>query len=206
VLLAKHSIYQEGEVAFDYLTLFEGWAFRYKLTADGRRQILSFLLPGDSISFQLMRADRLHFSVQALTKVSLCVFDRKALARYVADQPALIGRLDRLAAREFAMADNRLICLGRRSAHERVAGLLHCLYLRLQQRGHVARQSFTFPLRQHHIADALGLTPVHVSRVLKDLRADGMVSIDDERLTICDQRMLQKLSGIGDRSFDEQLH
>jgi CRP-like cAMP-binding protein len=205
VLGAKAAIYQENEIALDYFTLREGWAFRYKLIADGRRQILSFLLPGDSISFQLMRADRLHFSVQALTDVSLCVFGRKALARYVAARPALVARLDLLTSRELAWADDRTTCLGRRSAHERIANLIIQLYLRLQQRRRVEGRSFAFPLRQHHIADALGLTAVHVSRVLKDLRTDGLVSSASAKLTIHDERMLQKLSGIGYADLSEEL-
>jgi CRP-like cAMP-binding protein len=152
-----------------------------------------------------MRVERLHFSVQALTDVSVCVFDRAELARHVARRPALVDRLDRLTAREIAASDARLTDLGRRSAHERVAGLLVQLYLRLRQRRRVDGNSFAFPLRQHHIADALGLTAVHVSRVLKDLKADGLVSIDHERLTIRDERLLRELSGIRDDEAEERL-
>lgn len=206
VLPARATIYREGDLATEFHTLFDGWAFRYKLIADGRRQILSFLLPGDSISFQLMRSDRLRFSVQALTEVSLCVFEREALSRYVAERPALTGRLDHLAAREIADADDRLTDLGQRSAHERVASLILQLYLRLQQRNLADDDSFVSPLRQQHIGDALGLTSVHVSRVLKDLRSEGLIGVDHERLILRDQPMLRKLSGIGDRGLDEQLH
>lgn len=202
---AKSSIYREGETASDYFTLYEGWAFSYKLIPDGRRQILSFLLPGDTISFQLMRTDRLHFSVQALTDVSLCQFDRQSLAHYVASRPKLRDRLDRLTVRAIAEADDRLTDLGRRSAHERIATFILQLYARLRQRGLVVDTSFAFPVRQQHIADALGLTSVHVSRVLKDLKSDGLISIDQERLTICDMRMLQKLAGVDVEKFDDGL-
>lgn len=203
-LPAKTTICREGELASFYYTLLDGWAFRYKLIPDGRRQILSFLLPGDSISFQLMRAERLHFSIQALTDVSLCVFDRQELSRYVAESPALVARLDGLTSRETAASDDRLTDLGRRSAHERVARLLVQLSLRLRRRGRVDGGSFAFPLRQHHIADALGLTAVHVSRVLKSLRDDGLLSIDDQRLTIRDEHMLRKLSGYSDGDGDPE--
>lgn len=206
VLPARATIYREGEVATEFHSLFEGWAFRYKLIADGRRQILAFLLPGDSISFQLMRSDRLRFSVQALTEVSLCVFEREALSRYVAERPALTSRLDHLAAREIAIADDRLTDLGQRSAHERVASLILQLHLRLQQRNLADGDSFMSPLRQQHIGDALGLTSVHVSRVLKDLKTEGLIGVERERLILRDQPMLRKLSGLGDRGLDEQLH
>jgi len=206
VLPARATIYREGDLATEFHTLFDGWAFRYKLIADGRRQILSFLLPGDSISYQLMRSDRLRFSVQALTEVSLCVFEREALSRHVAERPVLTSRLDHLAAQEIAAADDRLTDLGQRSAHERVASLILQLYLRLQQRNLADEDSFVSPLRQQHIGDALGLTSVHVSRVLKDLRAEGLIGVDHERLILRDQPMLRKLSGIGDRGLDEQFH
>lgn len=204
-LPAKSPIYREGEIASHYYTLFEGWAFRYKVMPDGKRQILSFLLPGDSISYQLMKADRLRFSVQALTEVSLCIFERDSLRRYVAGRPLLVDRLDRLTLREIAAADDRLVDLGRRSAHERIAGFLLLLYRRLRCRDRAADGSFDFPLRRHHLADALGLMPVHVSRVLKDLKNDGLVTIDNARLTLHDLPMLSKLSGIGDADPDEPL-
>lgn len=204
-LPAKSAIYREGEIALHYYTLFDGWAFRYKVMPDGKRQILSFLLPGDSISYQLMRTDRLRFSIQALTEVSLCVFERDTLRRYVAARPLLVERLDRLTLREIAAGDDRLVDLGRRSAHERISGFLLQLYHRLRCRNRAADGTFDFPLRQHHLADALGLTPVHVSRVLKDLKSDGLVTIRNARLTLHDLPMLSKLSGIGDTGFDEPL-
>ena len=204
ILPAKTTICRAGEITSVYYTLLEGWAFRYKLLPDGRRQILSFLLPGDTISFQLMRSERLHFSVQALTDVSLCVFDREELSRYVAERPALVARLDELTARETAASDDRLTDLGRRAAHERVARLLVQLSLRLRRRNLEKDGSFVFPLRQHHIADALGLTTVHVSRVLKQLKKDGLVSIDDQRLTIRDAHMLRKVSGYSDGDGDPE--
>lgn len=205
-LPARATIYREGERTSEYLNLFAGWAFRYKLIPDGRRQILAFLLPGDSISFQLMKTGRLRFSVQALTSVSLCVFGREALASYVAERPALTARLDHLIAREIALADDRLTDLGQRSAQERVARLFAQLHLRLQRRGLADGNSFISPLRQQHIGDALGLTSVHVSRVLRDLKADGLIAIEGERIVLRDLPMLRKLAGLGDREVDERLH
>lgn len=199
-LPAKATIYREGELASEYFTLFDGWAFRYKLIPDGRRQILSFLLPGDAVSFLFMRTDRLHFSVQALTDVSLCVFSRIALARHVTSRSDLSANLERLEGREIAAADDRLTDLGRRSAHERVANLILQLHLRLQQRGLAEGDSFPFPLRQQHLGDALGLTAVHVSRVLKDLKSEGLVSIERERLTLHDAERMRRLYGLNERS------
>lgn len=204
-LPARSTIYREGEPAPEFLTLFEGWAFRYKLIPNGRRQILSFLLPGDTISFELMRADRLRFSVQALTGVSLCVFERDALRQYVTARPGLMARLDRLTTHEIAAADDRLTELGTRSAQERVASLLVQLHRRLQLRGLADGNSFISPLRQQHIADALGLTAVHVSRVLRALKADGLIAIDDGRLVLRDIATLRKISGLVAQAPDERL-
>ncbi|MEX1204741.1 MAG: Crp/Fnr family transcriptional regulator [Dongiaceae bacterium] len=204
LLPARRTIYREGETSDEMFTLFDGWAFRFKVLPDGRWQILSFLLPGDTISLHLLRFDRLHFSVQSLTAVSLCIFDRASLADYVRARPALERRVETFCARETAAADERLADLGRRSAQERAARLVLHLLARLRQGSAVQGQSFEFPLRQQHIADALGLTSVHVSRVFHALRADGLVAVERNRLTILDPRALMKTAGIRQSDLDAE--
>ena len=190
VLPARRTIYREGETSNEIFTLFDGWAFRFKVLPDGRRSILSFLLPGDLISVPLLHFDRLHFSVQSLTAVSLCVFERAALVEYVRNRPALARRFESFCGRETALAEERLADVGRRSARERVARLILRKFQQLQARNAVRGSSFEFPLRQQHVADALGLTAVHVSRVLNALRTEGLVAIERGRLTIIDRGAL----------------
>jgi CRP/FNR family transcriptional regulator len=185
-LRARRTLYREGEPIRDVYTLFDGWAIRFKILPDGRRQILTVLLPGDAISLPSLWTDRLDFSVQALTAVSLCVFDRVAMIEFLRSRPDLEWRIGRLLAREVGLLEQRLTDLGRCTAHERIARLIIRLYLRLAERNATDGLSFEFPLRQQHIGDALGLTAVHVSRVLRELRAARLIERNGPKLTILD--------------------
>lgn len=190
---ARRTIYREGDVARDMHMLFDGWAFRYKLLSGGRRQILSFLLPGDPVSLPLLLLDRLPFSVQALTHVTACTFDRTAFADFVALQPTLVRQADFFCLAANAMADDRLTDLGRRSAYERVGRLVLELVNRMEAKGLTTRNPMHFPLGQTHIADALGLTAIHAGRVLRRLRDDGILSLHRGRLEIFNRAALQRL-------------
>ncbi|MBK8157437.1 MAG: Crp/Fnr family transcriptional regulator [Rhodospirillaceae bacterium] len=190
---AKRTIYREGDVAREMYMLFEGWAFRYKLLPGGRRQILSFLLPGDPVSLPLLITDRLPFSVQALTNVTACAFDRASFAEFVSAQPALMRQAEIYCLAANAMADDRLTDLGRRSAYERVARLVSELLNRMEAKALTTRSPMHFPLGQTHIADALGLTAIHSGRVLRRLRRDGILSLHRGRLEILDRAALQRI-------------
>jgi len=202
LLRARGNIYRAGDVTEEIFTLYDGWAVRYTLLPDGQRQILSFLLPGDPISLPMLLFDRLPFSVQALTDVSLCVFDKVAMAAYLHARPACVRRLEAFLAREAAAAEGRVTDLGRRSAEERVARLVLQLFARLRRRNAVRDRSFAFPLRHRHIADALGLTAVHVGRVLNRLRGEGLLLLERGSLTILDQRTLLKTAGTRESDLD----
>jgi CRP-like cAMP-binding protein len=191
---AKRIIHRERETLDAVYTLREGWAFRFRLLADGRRQILSFLLPGSPIGLPLYLDARTNFSVQALTDVTLCVFGRAELAAFfgsVANGPA---SLESCYANLCRASDERLVDLGRRNARERIASLILGLHARMQLQGQAVEGAFHFPLRRQHIADALGLTPVHVGRVLGQLAADKLIALDRDTLTVLDERSLADLA------------
>jgi CRP-like cAMP-binding protein len=190
---AKRNIYREGDVAREMYMIFDGWAFRYKLLPGGRRQILSFLLPGDPVSLPLLMMDRLQFSVQSLTNVTACTFERTAFAEFVGLQPSLMRQADAFCLAANVMADERLTDLGRRSAYERVARLVLELLNRMEAKGLTTRNPMHFPLGQVHIADALGLTAIHAGRVLRRLRADRVLSLHRGRLEILDRAALQRI-------------
>lgn len=192
-LKAKRIIHRERETLDTVYTLLKGWAFRFRLLDDGRRQILSFLLPGSSIGMPLHASTRMHFSVQALTDVSLCVFDRAELAGYWASTASGWSSLEACYARLCGAGDERLIDIGRRSARERVASLILDLRRRLAGANERANETLHFPLRRQHIADALGLTPVHVGRVLRQFAVDGVISYDRDALTVLDLKALSDL-------------
>lgn len=172
---ARQTIHRKDQTTDQIYVIREGWAFRYAITASGRRQILSFLMPGDLMASQSIFNDRMVYPVQSITDVAYCGFDRADLQKLVAKSASTTRVLVDICADERLLSEERLIDLGTRSAEERVARFLLEIMRRLDKRGRVHNQMFNFPLKQLHLADALGLTQVHVNRVLKRLRESGMI-------------------------------
>ena len=205
VLPAKRNILREEKEADEVFTLFDGWAFTYKLLPDGRRQILEFLLPGSFIGLHVLWFKAMPHSVQSLTPVSLCIFDKEKFRDLLRRKPAYEWELLKYSASRQALADERLSDLGRRTAKERIARLALVLHDQLAHRGLVNGGSFPFHLRQEHIADALGLTKVHVSRTLQGLRHEGLLEINRQSARILDFRGLRELTDYSESPAQERV-
>lgn len=192
---ARSVVLREGAEPATYLTLQAGWAFRYRPMPEGGRAVLHFILPGDPIFLPLLWGSRPTCSVRSLTDLALCVFNSAETAGLVQTRATIFANLGRYIARETGANDDRNAGCGRLSARERVVRLLLDLYDRLTRRGLSRDQAIDFPLRQHHIADALGLTPVHISRVMTELRREGLIEIEAQRLTVIDLPAMQDIAG-----------
>lgn len=191
---ARQTIYRKDQKTDQIYVIRKGWAFRYAITASGRRQILSFLMPGDLMLSQSLFNDRMVYSVQSITDVAYCGFDREELKNLVAKSAGAMRVLMDVCADERLLSEERLIDLGTRSAEERVARFLLEIMRRLDKRGNVHNQMFNFPLKQLHLADALGLTQVHVNRVLKRLRESGMIELSRGVLNISDLSGMKQIA------------
>lgn len=198
---AGRDIVDVGDPDPPLFTLFSGWAFRYKMLADGRRQILNFLLPGDVIGFQGHMFDAAPHSVQTLTDVELCSFHRSKVWELFRSHPELAFDLTWLTAREECIVDDNLLTVGRRSAVEAVGALLIHLYKRADALGMRKNGGVEFPLTQTHIADALGLSLVHTNKSLRKLSKMGLHEIKNGSLTLTNGRALEKLA----QFFDEPV-
>ncbi|VTU14213.1 Nitrogen fixation regulation protein FixK [Variovorax sp. SRS16] len=196
---AGGSVIEEHRPCPMLFTLYSGWAFRYKTLSDGRRQILSFLLPGDFIGLQDEFADGQTHGVEAVTGVTLCAFPREKLWNLFHAQPKLSYDITWLAAREEKMVDDNLVTAGRRNAGERVAMLLMHLYRRAERVGMVRDGWAEFPINQQHIADALGLSLVHTNKTLRHLQRLGLYKIDSGWLRILEPRALETLGDYFER-------
>jgi CRP/FNR family transcriptional regulator, anaerobic regulatory protein len=165
-----------------------GWAAAIVMLSDGSRQIVSFLLPGDMISTTMLFDSRPYWLVEAITDVQFRTFNRTDLKSLIYKKPDLLDTFFEAWVEEKARADQLIVDLGRRTADERIARLILNLVDRLAKRDMVRDNptEFDFPLRQHHIADATGLTPVHVSKVLSEFRRNGLISISERSITILD--------------------
>ena len=191
---ARATILAEGDGAERLYTLLSGWAFRFKTLPDGRRQILNFLLPGDLVGLQAKLFDGASHGVEALTDVTLCLFSRDRVWDIFRLQPQLAFDVTWLGAREEGMVDDALLSAGRRTALESVAALVLSLHRRATALGMAGRDGLPFPVTQAHIADALGLSPVHTNRTLKTLRGRGLFDLSGGMLNKLNITALQRLA------------
>jgi CRP-like cAMP-binding protein len=185
---------EEGYVVLD------GWAARYKSLPDGRRQILSFLAPGDILGLFAVVSPYATTGVVCISNVTVAHFQPSAMIELLGGAPRLGAALAWVAAREQEILGEHLVSVGRRTARERVAHLFLELWARLRVRGLVNGQRIVVPLTQTVIADTLGLSVVHVNRTLKQLAREGLLEVDRERAVIHDLTRLQALAG-----FDEDF-
>lgn len=173
-----------------------GWAFRYIQLSDGGRQILKFLLPGDLLSSISIFEEASHFSVKALTSVQISGFARSEIrTRYLAD-PGVQSAIAQSCIADARHATEFLAVLGQRSAEQRIAYLLLHLIRRIAARYVIREQRYPFPLRQQHIADTVGLTPVHVSRVLSLFRDRRIVVLSEGVLEVIDLPALERIGSL----------
>jgi CRP-like cAMP-binding protein len=193
---ARRTIYRSHELSEALTVICSGWAACISTLSDGRRQILSFLLPGDLVSTIALFGQCLPYEVQALTDVNYCTFDSATLRPTLFSDSDLLRQFLQIWAEEKERADELAIDLGRRSADERIARLMLNLLRRLRARDLVHDETFEFPLRQQHIADATGLTPVHVSRVISEFRRAGLIQITDRCLTVLKSAELCQIGGM----------
>ena len=165
--------------------LVDGWAFRYSIMEDGQRQILDFVLPGAVLGFCTAKNSVSTYGVQALTNATLCAIPRETFTALLRNMPELGIRLAWLIARDRNLAYDRLSSIGKLSAREQVAHLILELFTRChaQWPGHDINEMY-LPLTQEHVGDAVGMTGVHVNRVLRELREEGILEFHYRRLRV----------------------
>ena len=191
---AHKTFLREGDILIQMFTLYSGWALCFKLLADGRRQILSFLLPGDSIIIEglCFPDEPLPYSVKSLTDIFVCAFNLNEMIELTSSTKAQNKCVAQTMRRHVVAMNRRLVDIGRRSAIGRVAQLILEIEGRLAERGHVRDGAFHFPIRQEHMADALGLTTVYVNRTLDRLRKEGVIDFERDRMKIINRDLLMQ--------------
>jgi CRP-like cAMP-binding protein len=192
-IAARQNIYRAGEPGEGVLVICKGWAVRFIQLPNGKRQILSVLLPGDLVGPTVIVDGQFAFSVQALTDVRYCYLPFAEVRARIRENPSLFDLWLSLTAAELRDADKRLVDLGRRTAQERIAALIVHVMLRCEQRGEVVGDEFPFPLSQQQIADFTGLTPVHTCRVLSALRRSAVCEVAQGAVTIRNRSELQRM-------------
>ncbi|MBD0417252.1 Crp/Fnr family transcriptional regulator [Oryzicola mucosus] len=185
----------EGSHSAHLYTVLSGWGFRYKLLPDGRRQILNYILPGDLVGLQGSLMGEMQHSVEALSSMLLCVFERQNLTILYRNHPGLAYDLTWIAAREEQMLDENLLSVGRRNALERAAYLIAFLHGRAKSVELNGHRQVEIPVTQQHIADTLGLSLVHTNKTIRKLIDRGMIRWREGSCEILDAEGLAAISG-----------
>ena len=194
IFAAGDNLVHQGQSAHAVYILASGWVCSYKIQSDGSRQIIDIQIPGDFLGLRsvLLRASDHNF--EPITDIQATEVSKADLLAAFANTPRLATAIFWAASRDEAMVVEHLVNVGRRNAEARVAHFLLELGARLDLVGMGRRDDYDCPLTQYHLADALGLSPVHVNRVLRKLRERGLVTFRDGRVSIQDQQALVRLA------------
>jgi CRP-like cAMP-binding protein len=192
------SLVDAGKRMTAAILVHEGWAFRHRTLSDGRRQVLDFVLPGDICDPTVFVTPRADFSMQALTDLSYSLLEAEELVDLVTRSPRIGAALWWAEAHEAAITRAHLVAIGRLSAYERVAYLLWELWTRLRVVNLARGDGFEMPASQELIADAAGLSYVHVSRTLRRLDREGLIRRTRRTWKILDVERIQRVTQITD--------
>lgn len=191
----REEMMQERRAVDGAHLIVEGFACRCKLLADGRRQILGILLPGDLCGLRGLLVGRMNHSVVALSQVRASLLPAAALTGAIGRHPRLARALWWLTALEESISREWLVNVGYRNAYERVAHLLCELYWRLAAVGLAQDDRCRLPLTQTELGDAVALSAVHINRTLMGMRRAGLVRMHGGTLELLDRDALQAVAG-----------
>ena len=166
--------------------LVEGWAYRYKLLGQGRRQILSFHVPGDMPDLHSLHIKTMDHSLGALTEATIAFISHEALLDVTRRFPGLAGIMWRETLIDAAIFRQWIAGMGQRDGFGRMAHLFCELYCKLEAIGLAADHRCTLPITQTELGDALGLSSVHTNRVLQEMKAQSLIELRTRTLNITD--------------------
>ena len=194
VVAAREDIIREGDVPRDVHLITSGFAIRYKLLPDGTRQIFAYLLPGDFCDLHVFILDEMDHGIAALSPCTVVDIPRGAILRLI-ERPAIARAFWWVTLVDESTLREALVNIGRRQAEERVGHFLCELLARLEVVGLVSDNSYELPITQSELADTMGLSTVHINRVLQQLRGSKFITFDAKKLTILDVHGLKRFSG-----------
>lgn len=176
-------------------TVLTGWGFRYKLLPDGRRQIVNYVMPGDLVGLQGTLMSEMQHSMETLSPMTLCVFERGELMSLYRQHAELAYDVTWLASREECMLDENLLSIGRRSALESLAYLVAFLVGRARASGLISETAAPrLAITQQHVADTLGLSLVHTNKTIRKLTEKKLLRWRDGGCEVLDVDGLSDLA------------
>lgn len=190
-LPARRDLQREGDRPRYVHLILEGWAYRYKTLPDGRRQVVAFFVPGDFCDLNVYILKQMDHSIGAITRLKVADITRDEMDDLTNRFPRITQALWWAELVNASIQREWTLNVGQRSAFERIAHLLVELFLRLECVALTKGASCEFPLTQNDLADACGLTAVHVNRTLQELRRAGLIVLQGRTLTIPDLQALK---------------
>jgi CRP-like cAMP-binding protein len=188
---SDQDIVREGHRPSECCLVLEGFVCRYKLTQAGKRQIFSFHLPGDLPDLQSLHLKVMDHSLMTLTPSKLAFIPHESLTKLMHRCPRVSDVLWRDTLIDAAIFREWMIGIGRRSAETRIAHVLCEVLVRMRAVGLANEHACDLPITQAEIADALGLSTVHVNRSLQELRGKNLIELRGQSLTVLDWNGLQ---------------
>ena len=202
---ARHDLIREGDRPGSVFVILDGWACRYKILPSGTRQVLAFLMPGDCCDHHIALLAEMDHNIQTISPSVVATIDKTEMdllletRRNVAKAMYVAQLIDEGTLRAW------ITSMGRRNSIERVAHLMCELYLRAHAIGLPVEPSLSLPLSQLILADALGMTAVHLNRVLKTLRISGAMTLQRGCLILDNPPRLFEIAGFDENYLHRRL-
>jgi CRP-like cAMP-binding protein len=193
--MAAHTdIVREGDKPEMVHLVLEGYACRYKLLADGKRQIMALFVPGDLCDLHVQILGQMDHSIATLSDAQIVEMPMQTVGKLI-ENPRINRALWWASLVDASTLREWLVSMGQRESAEQMAHLFCELFVRLDSIGLVKAKGFDFPLTQDELADLMGITPVHVNRILGRLRDEALIEWTGRRVVIPDFDQLRDLGG-----------
>lgn len=191
----KSHVAKEGDRPKYVHVMLSGWGARYKTLRDGSRQIVDFVIPGDFCDLHVALLREMDHGIQALTACSLARINEDQIARLTSENSRIVRAMWWSTLVDQGILREWVLNVGRRDAYERVAHLLCEMHFRMDRVGLVEHDQLSLPITQEELADATGLTGVHINRTLQRFRREKLIELRSGMLTLLDAAALRESAG-----------
>lgn len=201
----RTDLIREGDRPGPVFVMLEGWACRYKILPNGTRQVLAYLMPGDCCDLNIGLLAEMDHSIQVITPALVATIERPVMDAILDEHRGIAKAMYIAQLVDEGTMRAWITSMGRRTSVERVAHLMCELYLRARNIGLIDGPELELPLSQLLLADSLGMTPVHLNRILKILRESGSMTIARGTLHIKDPGKLIQIAGFDENYLHRRL-
>ena len=201
----KVDLIREGDRPGPVFVMLEGWAFRYKILPNGARQIMAYLMPGDCCDLHVGLLAEMDHSIQTITQAKVATIERDEMDALMDAHPRIARAMYISQLVDEGTMRAWITSMGRRTSIERAAHLICELYVRARNIGLTSSSELSLPLSQLLLADALGMTPVHLNRVLKELKLQGAMTLQRGMLVVTNPEKLTSIAGFDENYLHRRL-